>query len=136
MRTAWRLLGSSWLGPVHVPVVDDREQPDVLPARPHQEPADHALAAFVVPVEQVDGQRLTVRDRLRGGVTIWVGGITERAHPETGVAGRYVEVPGLAGKRRRVRMLVAAVVLRVEQPAMQHPDPVAGVAQRRGEVDD
>src|SRR5215472_19320271 len=84
------------VGAVHVPVVDDREQPGVVPARPLQEPANHALAALVVPVEQVDGQRLAVRDRLRGGVTVRAGGITQRAHPEAGVAGRYVEVPGLA----------------------------------------
>src|SRR5580693_5971015 len=106
------------VGPVHVPVVDDREQPGVLPAWPHQEPADHALAALVIPVEQVDGQRLPARDRLRGGVVRGIVRITERALPEAGVADRYVEVPGLAGEYPRVSMLVAAVVPRVEQPAV------------------
>src|SRR5215469_9394885 len=122
------------VGPVHVPVVDDREQPAVLTARPQQEPADHALAALVVPVEQVDGQQIPARDRLRRGIVRGIAGITERALPEAGVARRYVEVPGLPGEPPRVGMLVAAVVPRVEPPAVQYRDPVAGVTQRQGQV--
>src|ERR1700719_4404931 len=129
-------LGLPRVGPVDVPVAGNREQPgELLTTWPQQEPADDALPALVVAVQQVEGQRLPAADRLSGGVQVGMGGIAERALPEAAVPGRDVEVPRLAGKAVQVAMLVLAVVARMEQPAVQHADPGAGVAQRRGQID-
>src|SRR5260221_5250815 len=103
--------GLSRVGPVDVPVAGNREQPgELLTAGPQQEPADDALPALVVAVEQVDGQRLPVDDRLPGRVEVGMRGIAQPALPEAGVPGRDVEVPRLAGKPLQVAMLVVAVV--------------------------
>src|SRR5260221_1862675 len=124
------------VGPVDVPVAGNREQPgELLTARPQQEPADDALPALVVAVQQVDGQRLPVDDRLPSRVEVGMRWVAQRTLPEAGVPGRDVEVPRLAGKALPVAMLVNAVVPRVGQPTVQQPDPPAGVAQRPGQVD-
>ena len=109
---------------------------DLVVDRQRQEAADGPLAALVVGVEQLHRPRLA---RLDGGARLLVAGrrgVAERPLPETDVAHRYVQVPGLPLELLQRRVIAVAARVREEPPALQHRDPVARVAQRDRQVDD
>ena len=58
------LLALAWVGAFKWPVADDARAPLVVLLARQDEAADRLLAALVVPVEQIDGQRLPGEERL------------------------------------------------------------------------
>src|ERR1700722_3269324 len=112
-----------------VVVVTRRRQHLVLHWQ-RQEAADGPLAALVIGVEQLNRPRL---GRLGGGARLLVAGrgrVAERPLPETAVAHRYVQIPGLRLELRQRRVIPVALREREESPALQDRDPVTRVAQR------
>src|SRR6202042_564589 len=98
--------------------------------RQRQETGDGALAALMVGVEQFDRPRLASLDSRPRLLVTSRRGVAERPLPETDVAHRYVQVPGLPLELLQRRVIDVPVRLREETPALQHRDPVARVAQR------
>src|SRR5436189_2673290 len=79
--------------PVDAPVARDGGDPAVaLLARREPEPADRALAALVVAVEDLDCERLPLLDRAPRVVELRRRRVAERALPEADVTGRDVDV--------------------------------------------
>jgi hypothetical protein len=100
-----------------------------MSVREQHEATDRALATFVIAVEQVDGDRVSVVDGATsrgGGVGVW----SEEAMPEAVIARRHVhvarQVKTLIGLRRWV---VFVEPTGVKGPALQHREPRAGVAK-------
>ena len=72
----------------------DAGHPASVLARPEAEAADDALTAFVVAVEDVDGESLASFDRLSRREELRVVRIAEDALPEADVARGDIEVAG------------------------------------------
>src|SRR4051812_16109359 len=77
---------------VEVPVQGHRRQPRVLADGADAEAGDRALTALVVAVEQVDAERLAVRDGVAGDEEQRILDVADRALPEAGLTGRDVDV--------------------------------------------
>src|SRR3984957_12712746 len=140
----WRL---PRVGPVHVPVPDDRRQPAALRrlgagvravmaelaglAVDEVEPADNALAALEVAVQQVDVELVRLGHDSRDLVEQLLLPVAQRALPEAPVVGRHVHVAGLRGElvQRRVRS-VAGRLARGNPPAVHDGHPGPRVANR------
>src|SRR6266536_3089443 len=125
--------------PVEVPVPGDGAHPlvGVLAgvARGDREQADSALAAFVVAVEQLDGELAPLLD---GGDHAPVEDVVAIPHgplPEADAAGGNVQIPTLAPELVEVRVGLSRAVLRRRVPCLQDRDARADVAQRHGQVD-
>src|SRR5438132_6233344 len=58
---------------VQVPVADDRAHPSRSVLRVEREPADRALPALVVAVQQLDVEDLLLTDRLYESIIQWIG---------------------------------------------------------------
>ncbi len=104
--------------------------------RVEHEPADDALAALEVAVEEVDRERAACGDGLARGDELCRARVTVGALPEADVSGGDVEVAREPGERRRIERRVAARhASHGEPPAVEHGDPGAGVPERDREVD-
>src|SRR5215471_12541591 len=89
--------GLAGIVPVDVPVPHDRDRADVARSvgwPGHVEPADGALATFVIAVEEVDEDRATLAQGADDLVAVVVG-VTKGSLPEADVARRDVEVARL-----------------------------------------
>src|SRR5258708_39726073 len=64
-----------------------------------REPADHALAALVISVEQIDHNPLLPRDSLADVGDLGIGHIAVRALPEGNITGGDIEVSSKPAKR-------------------------------------
>src|ERR1700677_1930646 len=108
----------------------------MVPVRQCRDSGDGPLAALLVAVQQLDRPRPGGLDDLPRGLVAGVVRIADGALPESDVAGRDVQVAGLRLEVLNRWRLLAAMPLGIEDPAMQHGQSTARVAERHREVDD
>src|ERR1700735_2736721 len=85
------LLVLAWVGAFEWPVANEPGPPLIVLLARQDEAADCLLATLVVPVEQIDGQRLTCEERLAQTLTKRVVGLAYRPLPKTDIARGHVQ---------------------------------------------
>src|SRR5436309_3243213 len=92
------------VGAIEIPVAAGRGGPAAVVPRQHPEAGDHALAAFVVAVEEIEHPLAVRTDDLPRSRELRRGGVTKRALPEADVAAGNVEVAGQPRELVWIRM--------------------------------